>query len=153
MFGNCNCNHFRRDCNTCSFGEVLALRDPSAPHGVRLITLLGTLPLLGHITRQYGRAFHLRVTLARPPYSGWPNDLEVPHTDPSDLLEQDSWCEPTEQTQFELADVCQTKGIRASSSPPSVGFIIQLRTRLRQKLNFVDTLSSLDQVMSRTIRQ
>mmetsp|Transcript_52496 Transcript_52496/g.122841 ORF Transcript_52496/g.122841 Transcript_52496/m.122841 type:complete len:1239 (-) Transcript_52496:33-3749(-) len=56
-------------------------------HG--LITLLGTLPLLGHITRQYGRAFHLRVTLARPPYSGWPNDLEVPHTDPSDLLEQD----------------------------------------------------------------
>mmetsp|Transcript_31365 Transcript_31365/g.73159 ORF Transcript_31365/g.73159 Transcript_31365/m.73159 type:complete len:1088 (+) Transcript_31365:133-3396(+) len=54
-----------------------------------LFETLHQFPLIHHITKQYGRAFHLRITLARPPYSGWPNDLSVPHTSPSDLLEQD----------------------------------------------------------------
>jgi len=54
-----------------------------------LFETLPKFPLIHHITKQYGRAFHLRITLARPPYSGWPNDLEVPHTDPSDLLGQE----------------------------------------------------------------
>jgi len=54
-----------------------------------LIGLLPSYPLIGHITRQYGRAFHMRITCARPPFSRWPNDVEVPHTNPSDLLEQD----------------------------------------------------------------
>mmetsp|Transcript_42861 Transcript_42861/g.100526 ORF Transcript_42861/g.100526 Transcript_42861/m.100526 type:complete len:1229 (+) Transcript_42861:59-3745(+) len=46
-------------------------------------------PVIGHITRQYGRAFHLRITCSRPPFSPWPSDLSVPNTNPSELLEQD----------------------------------------------------------------
>mmetsp|Transcript_46299 Transcript_46299/g.107720 ORF Transcript_46299/g.107720 Transcript_46299/m.107720 type:complete len:1151 (+) Transcript_46299:90-3542(+) len=46
-------------------------------------------PVIGHMTRQYGRAFHLRITCSRPPFTAWPNDLVVPNTNPSDLLEQD----------------------------------------------------------------
>merc|ERR1712079_596830 len=54
-----------------------------------LIQILPKHPLVGNLTRHYGRMFHLRIPAAVPPHAPWPNDLSVPFTEPSDLLSQE----------------------------------------------------------------
>merc|ERR1712232_1108480 len=38
--------------------------------------------------KQYGRNFYMRVVSACPPHAPWPDDLQVPFTDISDLMSQ-----------------------------------------------------------------
>jgi len=53
------------------------------------LTVLPRHPLVGYLTRYYGRAYFVRISAAKPPHSKWPNDLKVPHTEASDLLSPD----------------------------------------------------------------
>jgi len=54
-----------------------------------LLLTLPRHPLVGYLTKYYGRAYFVRISVARPPHSKWPNDLKVPHTEASDLLSPD----------------------------------------------------------------
>jgi len=53
------------------------------------VNMLSRFPPVGYLTRSYARAFHVRVVSAKPPFSSWPNDLKIPHTDASDLMSPD----------------------------------------------------------------
>jgi len=41
---------------------------------------------VAEVASEYCRAFHRRIVAARPPHTSWPNDLEVPFTEYSDLV-------------------------------------------------------------------
>jgi len=41
---------------------------------------------IASIFKSYGRAFHKRLTDAKPPRSNWPNDLHVPFTDYEEII-------------------------------------------------------------------
>lgn len=56
---------------------------------VGLIQVLPKHPIVGNLTRHYGKMFHKRIPAAVPPHAPWPNDLVVPFTEPSDLLSQE----------------------------------------------------------------
>mmetsp|Transcript_35344 Transcript_35344/g.82594 ORF Transcript_35344/g.82594 Transcript_35344/m.82594 type:complete len:1032 (+) Transcript_35344:96-3191(+) len=53
------------------------------------IRVLQKFELVAYLTREYGRAYHGRITTSGPPFSDYPSDLHVPNTDASDLVSQD----------------------------------------------------------------
>ncbi len=40
-------------------------------------------------TKDYGSNFYIRIVSAQPPYASYPDDLQVPFTEPGDLLSND----------------------------------------------------------------
>jgi len=46
--------------------------------------------LIKTVTMTYAKNYHQRVVMSSPPNSHWPSDLQVPFTEPTDLLSSDS---------------------------------------------------------------
>mmetsp|Transcript_59222 Transcript_59222/g.183919 ORF Transcript_59222/g.183919 Transcript_59222/m.183919 type:complete len:496 (-) Transcript_59222:113-1600(-) len=51
-----------------------------------LAALLHKHTAVSELSEDYGRAFHRRIVNARPPHASWPNDLQVPFTEYSDMV-------------------------------------------------------------------
>lgn len=57
--------------------------------------LQGTLGVFAHVadsTRMYAGEYIMRLRAASPPFSSWPNDLQVPGADPGNLLSGQAYC-------------------------------------------------------------